>query len=325
MSTTNYPSATPQNDPPKRDSKNLIIALLAVGILGTWGYFLWDKNNNDQKIAQQQTQIVTLDSTKTELQHSFDAALGRLDSLTGANNELEGKLTDRNTEISKLKGQINSYLRKQRLTEAEKRKAQELIRELNDKINGLEQEVARLTQENTQLTTDLTSEKQKTTQLSTDLQSTTAAKEDLEKKVDIASTLNASNIQITPVDERKSGKEKITATAKRVDKLVISMDVDNRIAQSGNTEVYVCITDPSGKPIAVEALGSGKFMTREDGEKIFTAKVPVEIEAGKKKHVEFAWKQNSPFQKGNYKIEVYHNGFKIGEGIRELKKGGLFG
>ncbi|HEU4606809.1 MAG TPA: hypothetical protein VFS31_01790 [Chitinophagaceae bacterium] len=325
MSTTNYPSATPQNDPPKRDSKNLIIALLAVGILGTWGYFLWDKNNNDQKIAQQQTQIVTLDSTKTELQHSFDAALGRLDSLTGANNELEGKLTDRNTEISKLKGQINSYLRKQRLTEAEKRKAQELIRELNDKINGLEQEVARLTQENSQLTTDLTSEKQKTTQLSTDLQSTTAAKEDLEKKVDIASTLNASNIQITPVDERKSGKEKITATAKRVDKLVISMDVDNRIAQSGNTEVYVCITDPSGKPIAVEALGSGKFMTREDGEKIFTAKVPVEIEAGKKKHVEFAWKQNSPFQKGNYKIEVYHNGFKIGEGIRELKKGGLFG
>ena len=28
---------------------------------------------------------------------------------------------------------------------------------------------------------------------------------------------------------------------------------------------------------------------------------------------------------GNYKIEIYHNGFKIGEGIRSLKKGGLFG
>ena len=27
----------------------------------------------------------------------------------------------------------------------------------------------------------------------------------------------------------------------------------------------------------------------------------------------------------NYKIEIYHNGFKIGEGVRSLKKGGLFG
>ena len=175
------------------------------------------------------------------------------------------------------------------------------------------------------MSTDLGTEKQKTTQLSTDLQTTTTAKQELEKKVDVASTLNASAIAITPVNERKGGKEKVTTTAKRVDKLVISFDVDNRIATSGNTDVYVCITAPDGTPVAVEALGSGKFQTREEGEKLYTAKVPVEFESGKKKHVEFAWKQNSDFQRGNYKIEVYHNGFKIGEGVRELKKGGIFG
>jgi hypothetical protein len=178
--------------------------------------------------------------------------------------------------------------------------------------------------ENTQLNTDLTSEKGKTTQLTTDLQTTTTAKQELEQKVDVASTLNASNIAVTPVNEKKGGKEKVTATAKRVDKLVISFDVDNRIVQSGATDVYVCITSPDGKPVSVEALGSGSFTTREDGEKVFTAKVPVDFEQGKKKHVEFAWKQNSEFLKGNYKIEVYHNGFKIGEAVRELKKGGLF-
>jgi hypothetical protein len=31
------------------------------------------------------------------------------------------------------------------------------------------------------------------------------------------------------------------------------------------------------------------------------------------------------FQTGNYKIEIYQNGFKIAEGVRSLKKGGLFG
>ena len=72
-------------------------------------------------------------------------------------------------------------------------------------------------------------------------------------------------------------------------------------------------------------MGSGTFTTREEGEKAYTARIPVDIEAGKKKHVEFAWKQDEDFKRGNYKIAIYHNGFKIGEGVRELKKGGLFG
>lgn len=324
MSTTNYPSATPQSQPPRKDSKNLIIALLAVGILGTWGYFLYDKNKSDKNLAQVQKEYITVDSAKNELDKSYSAALGRLDSLTGYNNELEGKLTERNSEIKKLRGRIDGLIKKQNLTAAEKKEAEKLIAELNEKITGMEQEIERLKTENTQLNTDLTTEKGKTTQLTTDLQTTTTAKQELEQKVDVASTLNASNIAVTPVNETKSGKEKVTATAKKVDKLVISFDVDNRIVQSGSTDVYVCITSPDGKPVSVEALGSGSFTTREDGEKVFTAKVPVDFEQGKKKHVEFAWKQNSEFLKGNYKIEVYHNGFKIGEAVRELKKGGLF-
>jgi len=324
MSTTNYPSATPQSQPPRKDSKNLIIALLAVGILGTWGYFLYDKNKSDKNLAQVQKEYITVDSAKNELDKSYSAALGRLDSLTGYNNELEGKLTERNSEIKKLRGRIDGLIKKQNLTAAEKKEAEKLIAELNEKITGMEQEIERLKTENTQLNTDLTSEKGKTTQLTTDLQTTTTAKQELEQKVDVASTLNASNIAVTPVNEKKGGKEKVTATAKRVDKLVISFDVDNRIVQSGATDVYVCITSPDGKPVSVEALGSGSFTTREDGEKVFTAKVPVDFEQGKKKHVEFAWKQNSEFRKGNYKSEVYHNGFKIGEAVRELKKGGLF-
>ena len=325
MSTTNYPSATPQNQPPRRDSKNLIIGLLAVGILGTWGYFLWDKNNNDQKMTQLQTQYVAVDSSKNELQKSFDASLARLDSLTGYNNEIEGKLSERNTEISKLKGQISSILKKNKLTLAEKRKAESLISELNGKIANLEQEVARLTQENQTLTTEKEAVTVERDTYKAQKDTLETVKQGLEQKVDIASTLNANAIAITPINEKKGGKEKETSTAKRVDKLVISFDVNNRIAQSGSTDVYVLITDPEGKPVSVQSLGSGNFTTREDGEKPYTAKVPVEIETGKTKRVEFAWRQNGDFKRGDYKIEVYHNGFKIGEGVRTLKKGGLFG
>ncbi len=325
MSTSNYPSATPQSQPPRKDSKNLIIGLLAVGILGTWGYFLWDKNNNDQKMTQLQAQYVTVDSSKNELQRSFDASLARLDSLTGYNNEIEGKLTESNSEIVKLKGQIGSILRKQKITAEERKKAEELIAELNDKIGFLEEEVARLTLENQTLTTEKAAISVERDNFRAQKDTLEGVKRILEDRVTIASTLNASGITITPVDEKNSGKEKVTTKAKKVDKLVIAFDVDNRIAQSGSTEIYVSIVGPDGQPVSVESLGSGTFTTREEGEKHFTAKVPVDIEGGKKKHVEFAWKQNGDFKKGSYKISIYHNGFKIGEGVRELRKGGLFG
>ncbi|HJU46423.1 MAG TPA: hypothetical protein VJ647_06540 [Chitinophagaceae bacterium] len=322
--TTNYPSASPQNQPPRRDSKGLIIGALAVVLLGTWGYLLWNNNRHDQVHNTDQMQVAKVTDEKSELQRSFDATLVRLDSVSGTNNELQGQLTEKTSEIAKMKNEIRSILNKKNATAAELSRAKTLIDELNQKVASLEEDVARLTQENETLTvekTQLTADKDK---LTTDLQTTASAKEELEKKVDVASTLNATNIAVTPVDERRSGKEKETTTAKRVDKLVISFDVDNRIAQSGQTDVYVCITAPDGKPVSVPALGSGMFTTREEGEKTFTAKVPVQVEAGKRKPVQFAWRQNSDFQRGDYKIEIYHNGFKIGEGVRSLKKGGLF-
>ena len=323
--TTNYPSASPQSQPPKKDYKNLIIGLLALGFLGTWGYLLWNNNKQEQVQTQQQAQISKVTDEKGQLQKNFDDALVRLDSLTGNNNKLTATVNERDGQVSNLKKQIRGLLSKQHLTEAEKKKAEDLIKELNDKIGNLEQQVAQLTQDNQQLTTDkqnLTQDKEK---LTNDLQTSTAANQDLSKKVDIASTLNASNISITPMHEKKDGQDKETTTARKVNKLVIAFDVSNRIAQTGQTQVYVCITGPDGKPISVPALGSGTFTSRDEGDKVFTAQVPVDFEAGKSKSVQFAWKQNSEFQKGNYKIEIYHNGFKIGEGTRELKKGGIFG
>ncbi len=326
MSTTNYPSATPQSQPPRRDFKNLIIGLLAAGFLGTWGYLLYNNNKQEQVHQTDQTQIAKTTDEKGQIQKNFDDALVRLDSLTGNNNKLQAQLTTANSDIAKKKSEIRGILNKKNATTAELIKAKQLINDLNNKISDLEKQVQDLTTQNTQLTADKTQLTQDKDKLTQDLQTTTTDKQNLEKKVDVASTLNANNIAITPVHERKNGKEKVTTTAKRVDKLVISFDVNNRIAQSGQTDVYVCITGPDGKEISVPALGSGSFTTREDGDKPYTAKVPVDIEAGKTKSVQFAWKQQqgTDFQKGLYKIEIFHNGFKIGEGTRELKKGGLF-
>lgn len=335
MSTTNLEKTSEttavQTKQPKKDYRNAVIGTLAIALVGIGGYLVVDKNKSTNTIEQQQTQIAKVTDEKSDIQQSFDASLSRLDSVKSVNSNLQSQLSASNTEISKTKAEIRSILNKKNATAAELSRAKQLIAGLNNKISTMEADVARLTQDNQTLTQDkvvltqekttLTAEKEK---LNQDLTTTTVAKQELEKKVDVASTLNASNISITPVKLKSNGQEKVTSTAKRVDKLKISFDVDNRIAQPGTTDIYVLVLGPDGKPVNVEALHSGTFTTRDEGDKSFTAKLPVEVETAKRKSISFQFTPGN-FQQGNYTIQIYQNGFKIGESTRELKKGGLFG
>jgi predicted nuclease with TOPRIM domain len=325
MANTNYPSATPQRETPRNNSnKNILIGILAAGLLGTWGYLLYDKNQNTEKLETSQVQVNSSMSQRDSVQLLYNDALSRLDSLTGSNNNIQGQLGERQSEISKLKNEIRSILNKKNATAAELSRAKSLINEMNGKIANLEAEVTRLTGENQVLAstnTQLSTEKEV---LTTNLQTASTDNQALTETVDVASTFSASNMSITPINVKNNGKEKTTTTAKRVDKLVIGFDVENRIAKSGPADMYVVVTAPNGQVISDPSLGSGTLTTRSDGDVTFTSKVTTEYETGTRKRIEVPLQMND-FQTGDYKIAVYQNGFKIGEGVKTLKKGGLFG
>jgi predicted nuclease with TOPRIM domain len=281
-----------------------------------------------------QSQVSNVDSSRNAIQQEYNDALARLDSATGNNTELQGALAERKAEIDQLKQEISTITRNKNATAAELTRARQLVRTLNGKIDDMYAEIERLKSENQELTasnTQLTTEKTQLTTEKTKLQEnltvTETQKKELEVKVDVASTLHASGMNITPIDLRRGGKEKNTTTAKRVDVLRISFQLDeNRVAPSGSKELYISITDPKGSPVTTSELGSGTFDTRESGSKFFTTKLQVPYEQGKRSPVSFDWKlPNGNYQTGNYTIEVYHNGFLIGQGVRSLKKGGLFG
>jgi len=324
MDTSNFPTTSSDSQTPRRNPKTAIIIVLGIACMATWGYLLVDKTKTGAVIEQNQTQIAKISDEKSNVQKSFDESLIRLDSMAGISSGLKVKLVGETSEIAKKKKEIRIILNKKNATAAELVKAKELIAELNDKISNMQQEVARLSTDNQSLNQDKVVLTQENGKLTDDLSATTVVKQGLEKEVDIASTLNASNIAITPVNVRSSGKEKVTTTAKHVNKLVITFDVNNRIAQPGMTDIYVCIIGPDGKNIVTKDSVAGTFATREEGDKSFTGKIPVELETGKMKSVEFAFKPGADFQQGSYTIQIYQNGFKIGEGVRELKKGGLF-
>ncbi|HEX8462436.1 MAG TPA: hypothetical protein VF623_13445, partial [Segetibacter sp.] len=263
-------SATnPTPAPKRRDDRKIIYGILIAALLGTWAYIIFDKSKTNESISQLQTQYTNVDSARNEIQNEYNDALARLDSATGNNTQLQGKLSERQTEIEGLKKQITSITNKRNATAAELDRARGLINQLNMRIDDMYAEIQRLKGENQELSTanrSLKAERQQLTtersQLQENLSSTEAARREVE---DVASTLHASNLNITPLKIKGNGKEKETETAKRVDLLRISFNIDeNMIAASGNKELYVTVTAPDGRPVTMVS-GSGTFDTRNEG------------------------------------------------------------
>lgn len=308
------------------NNRNILTGILIVALLATWGYIIYDKNKTKQEKQDLTTQIVNSDSSKNELQRELNDAALRLDVLKTSNVKADSLLKTKDKDIQDLKNKVQTIINNKNATAAQLAEARRLIAELKGNIETYTAQIEELKTQNTQLT----QEKQQVTQerdiVRKNYDSANQVIKQKEDVIDVGSTLHASNFSIVGLKEKKNGKEKETTTAKRVDKLRISFDIDeNRITQTGPKDIYVCITSPDGKPVTVDALGSGKFVTRDGIERPFTKKVQINYVQGQKQPVTVEWTQNSGFQTGNYKIEIYNNGFKIGEGVRTFKKGGLFG
>lgn len=331
MAYENFPSETNAGQTPPKTTKpnnlrGLLTGGLLIALLGTWGYIIYDKNKNKETITQKDGLITSTTQERDELMKELDNATSRYDQLKTDNARKDSSMLAKDNEIAEKKNRIQALLSKANATQGELAEARKLIRSLNGDIDGYKLQIEQLKGENLALTQEkevITQDRDKVKREYDSAQTTMTARQaalqqEKEELANVASTLNASNFNIKGIKERASGKEVEKSKAKKVDKLRVSFDLDeNRMSPSGNKDIYVCITGPDGNPIAVEALGSGKFNTREGQKKLFTQKLDVNYTQGQRQTVNIDWKQDK-FAKGNYKIEVYHNGFKIGEGTRNL-------
>ncbi len=305
--------------------KGILIGLLVAALLGTWGYLIYDKNKIKEAEVQKDIVITSTSGQRDQLQKELEDAAMRYDVLKTNNSKKDSTITTKDREIDEKKARIKFLLNKVDATEAELAEAKMLIKSLNGDIDGykaqnsvLETQKIQLVQEKATVTTQRDRVQRK-------YDSSKVVIKEKEELIELGSTLHASNFNIVGIAEKKNGRETSTSVAKKVDKLRISFDLDeNMLTESGTKDVFVCLFAPDGTPIAVQALGSGTFELRSGEEKTYTQKLEVSYTQNKKQTVSFDWRQNADFEIGSYKIEVYNNGFKVGEGYRTLKKGGLF-
>ncbi|MCZ2223726.1 MAG: hypothetical protein LC122_08865 [Chitinophagales bacterium] len=318
----NYTQPTTNNNfnqTPNNKKSNIIIAVLAIALIGTWAYIIYNKSkvNEERIVYVDRIQKDSID--RALLQEQFNLLSNKADSLTSNNIQLQGALAERAAEINKLKNNIATILKNKNATAAELAEAKKQIVELNNQIEELYAEVEKLTAENKQLTASneqLNEEKKKITQEKEDLQKDYDKTKDEKAKVeDLASTLHAYNINVVAIHQ-KGSKEKETIKARRADFFKISFDIaENHVAQSGVKSLFVCVYYPDG----TLSLSSGTFTDRQGNTKQYTNKIDINYVQGQRIPISFEWRPGNKFKSGEYKIEVYNNGFKIGETVKTIR------
>jgi len=292
-------------------SSKITIGVLVLVIIGSWIYF---NSSKVDIITTYDNKIAVIDSAKAKIQAEFIEVSAKADSLTNQNTSLQGDLLDKSNQIQKLKSNISTILRKQNATDVELAEAKTLIADLNGKVTNLFADLSKAQAENKDLTAKNEVLNTTNTTLNTNL---TATQKEKERLQDIGSTLHASSFSIQALRIKDDGTEKKTTNTKRANTIRLSFQIDrNKITPSGSQELFVSITGPDGK--AFNEVG--KINTREDGSKAYSNKLSVQYEQNKELPVSYDIK-NVSFTEGEYLVEIYHNGFKIGEGKTKLTKG----
>jgi uncharacterized protein len=303
-----------QNAPVQQPKRNntLIFVTIIILLAGINIYLFINRN----KVVEEKQEIsVARDSaiqSRDAIQTAYDAALARLDDLTTKNAQMDKEITDKDGEIARLKNEISKILSNSNATKAELAKAKSLIATLNAKTKNYEERIAQLEGENKGLSDANASLQEE--------RDATASQNMALKK--LGAVLHASNIRMEPIDLRRNNtKENETTKAKRVDLLRIKFDIDeNRIAESGTKDLYLCITGPDGNLLSNAAYGSG-ITTTSDGTALhYTLQKQISLTKGEAvKDLAIDWNQDSNYSKGNYTIEIYNEGYKIGSGFIVLR------
>jgi hypothetical protein len=121
----------------------------------------------------------------------------------------------------------------------------------------------------------------------------------------------ASDLHLSALMETDNNKELETFQALQTDKLVGSFVVQNDNSQNNNAEVIVVVLQPDGQVLQKSAWESGTFSTR-DGKKIYSCKMRFDYNKGEAKHLIFSLTSDK-YMKGNYIMQIYHNGTMIGK------------
>jgi hypothetical protein len=306
-----------------KDTKTVLLVMLSVGLVGTWVYYLYDKTVQSRHQTETVTTnpIASLQNIQDSLQkiYSFtvDKLGAQLDSVRNTAGQLQGELNTRLEEIDDLKTEINALLKnngakKEDIELAGKKttKLQQLVADFGKENKALENE----NKQTASLPGELTTIQLK--KLQTDNPLAIQENNLSSEKTSRSSLFTISELKITPV-AIKDDREIETTRAESASKLVISFVVQNNVTSYANAEVFAVITQPDGRVMQPDAWDAASIPTHGYGKKPYTRKMKFEYLKGETKQLQATFSPED-YEKGNYTLQVFHNGYLIGQAVKIL-------
>jgi myosin heavy subunit len=297
--------------------------MLSLGLVGTWVYHLYDKTVYTSKRNEVfvKDSMAVAQGVQDSLQKIYSQTINtlgtQLDSAKTTTGMLQGELGNKLAEINRLRTEIAAILKRNNFKKEDldlaRRKSvelQQLVAELQNRNTSIEEEKQQIAGMLEQVNVQVKNLQANNQQLDRD-------NKVLTEKVTLASTFVASELRLSPMMV-KNDKEQETNQAKKASKFVVSFAVQNNVNEYENAEVFVVITQPDGQLLTNDAWESSAAIdTRTEGKKRYTRKVKFEYARGETKRLVFSLNADD-YQRGTYNLQVYHNGYMIGQANKQL-------
>ncbi|MEA5402186.1 hypothetical protein VB776_04645 [Arcicella sp. DC2W] len=141
---------------------------------------------------------------------------------------------------------------------------------------------------------------------------------ELSEKVSQAAALHAESINVYAISVKGKESDGGVYKSKKVDKVRITFYLqENPLTTREAKVIFLRIIDPSGQSIADMSTGSGSF-TYKNKDVTYTAKQRI-VYDNSHQSVEFVYSRGQAYKDGKHIIELYAEGYKIGEGFFEVK------
>ncbi len=285
-----------QNQNPKKGRGILWIILLILSLIVN--IVQW--RNHTTEITAYEQKVDTLYVERTNFEKELIDTRTELNKYQGISANLDSLLREANAKVDEEEKKLRTLTRKEKNSEDLNKKMKQQLADLQmlrDDYLGRIDSLLMLTK-----------------QLQTDKEQLTGTVEHLSKNlettVSTASVLKSEYLKVKSYKRKSSGKFVETAMAKRTHKLEVCFDVlDNKIAKTGDKNVYLKITEPGGKPIGNKGTGSASFKTASGEEVMYAATTTINY-TGAKQNVclNYEEKEDKMFPPGTYLVEIYIDG-----------------
>ena len=302
-----------------RDSKNLLLLLVSIGLMGTWVYHLYDKSRYSNHVAQVLVKdtVATEEAVRDSLQRLFAEKTKQLDTTTTLTDSLRGSLDSTLTKIFDLRRQISDILKNRNATNTDLKKARELIAEYQQRIEEMRAQNTDLETERTRLNGVLVQLNDEMKGLQANVDKITQENKTLAETINEASTFIASDMRLSIVTTKSGDRETEVTSARKANKLIFSFTLQNNIVSTASYDVYVVILQPDNKVLQTDVWGTDHFDSKTEGAKAYTTKVHFEYNKGERKKIIYTIQPDN-FLAGTYTMQVYQNGVSLGETIKQL-------